>query len=304
MRSGKILDRQTNRAVIFAHYDRHDVVDPYVYYYLKELEKSCDRLIVVSTSDLKPDDLAELETIGCTVITRENIGYDFMSYRAGLASIDYRDYDEIVICNDSVYGPLFSLAGIFDEMVSRADVDFWGLTSNRDIAFHLQSYFLVFRKNVLNSEAFRQFWERVDILGDKEEIIRQYEVGLSQQLIGAGFRPEVYAEYQPPAGSQLLAMAKRFSFRKLVKKIRALLGGENIIPQVNISHFHWKELILENRMPFIKVELLRDNPMQVSIDDYERVVRSVSNYDCRLIKNHISRVTGAEAGQDPSGPGQ
>jgi rhamnosyltransferase len=279
------------RAVVFAHYDRQDVVDPYVYFYLKQLVSLCDRLIVVSTSALKREEITELESIGCDVITRENVGYDFMSYRAGIESINYQDFDELVICNDSVYGPFFDLASVFLEMQEKHEADFWGMTSGTDIAYHLQSYFLVFNRVVLNSDAFMQFWESVGVLDDKREIIKQYEVGLSQKLLTAGFKPMAYADYMPSASSQLLAMAKRFSFAKVNRKIKALLGGENIIPRVNISHFHWKELILGNRMPFIKVELVRDNPMQVGIEDYENVIRSVSHYDTRLIKNHLSRIS-------------
>jgi rhamnosyltransferase len=225
------------------------------------------------------------------VILRENIGYDFMSYQAGIHSLDCSAYDQLVVCNDSVYGPFFDLAAIFQEMDSRPGVDFWGMTSNNDIAYHLQSYFMVFNRQVLLSDTFQRFWQDVRVLESKREIIRQYEVGLSQSLTRAEFTASVYAEYRVPIGSHLLAMAKRFSPAKVIDKLRLLLTGENIVPRVNVSHFHWKELLLEERMPFLKIELLRDNPMNIDIADYQQVINDVSNYDCDLIRNHLARIT-------------
>jgi rhamnosyltransferase len=110
-------------------------------------------------------------------------------------------------------------------------------------------------------------------------------------LTRAEFTASVYAEYRVPIGSHLLAMAKRFSPAKVIDKLRLLLTGENIVPRVNVSHFHWKELLLEERMPFLKIELLRDNPMNIDIADYQQVINDVSNYDCDLIRNHLARIT-------------
>ena len=78
---------------------------------------------------------------------------------------------------------------------------------------------------------------------------------------------------------------------KVKDKIYALFQGENVIPKINNTHSFWKELILHGKMPFIKVEPLRDNPMEVDIDDYENVISSVSDYDTGLIKRHLSRMT-------------
>jgi rhamnosyltransferase len=278
-----------NRAIVFAHYDRQDRVDPYVYFYLRELRKICRTLVFVSTAKLIKKDLDELGLIGCEVILRENIGYDFMSYKLGLESLECTAYDEIVICNDSVYGPFFDLENIFSKMDSRF-CDFWGMTSNTDISYHLQSYFVVFKKNVLNSIAFRDFWEAVKVLDSKREIIKRYEVGMTQCLLKSGLKSATSADYNPTLSARLIYLSKRFSVSKIRQKTGALFQGENIIPKINATHSFWKELILQGNMPFIKVEPLRDNPMEVDIDDYEKVIRSISSYDVSLIKNHLSRV--------------
>lgn len=278
-----------NRAVVFAHYDMHNMVDPYVYFYLRQLRKISHTLVFVSTAKLDRKDLDELALVGCEVILRENTGYDFMSYKRGLESLEHAAFDEIVICNDSVYGPFFDLESIFSSMSSQS-CDFWGMTSNTDISYHLQSYFVVFKKNALDSNAFRAFWQTVTNLDTKEEIIRRYEVGMTRYLLKSGLKAATSAEYNPGFSERAIYLSKRFSVDKIGKKIRALVSGENVIPKINATHSFWKELILQGKMPFLKIEPLRDNPMKVDIDDYENVIKSVSDYDVRLIRNHLSRV--------------
>ena len=285
------MDKSGNRAVVFAHSDQQGRVDHYVYYYLGELRNICRTLIFVSTAKLEKQAINKLELIGCEVILRENSGYDFMSYKVGLQSLKYTTYDEIVICNDSVYGPFFDLDNIFNKMSEQA-CDFWGMTSNTDISYHIQSYFIVFKKQVLNSAAFRNFWDAVTVLDSKREIIRRYEVGLSQCLLESGLRAGSSADYNPTLTDQLIYLSKRISPGKIQQKIMAMFQGENVIPRINATHSFWKELILQGKMPFIKVEPLRDNPMEVDIEDYEGVISSVSSYDVSLIKNHLSRVAG------------
>jgi lipopolysaccharide biosynthesis protein len=75
------------------------------------------------------------------------------------------------------------------------------------------------------------------------------------------------------------------------EKLRSLiLYFEINIKTVNVTHFLWKQLVLYYKMPFIKVDLLRDNPMAVNIDDYAKVLSMVSNYSVPMIMSHLSRV--------------
>jgi len=283
------LDKPVNRAIVFAHYDKQDRVDPYVFYYLGELRKLTPTLIFVSTAKPDQEDIDKLERIGCEVILRENAGYDFMSYKLGLERLECTAYDEVVICNDSVYGPFFDLETIFNKMRAEA-CDFWGMTSNTDISYHIQSYFVVFKKQALHSAAFSHFWDTLTILDSKSEIIRRYEVGLSRCLLKAGLKAETSADYNPTLTDQLIYLSKRVSPGKVKEKILAIFQGENVIPRINATHSFWKELILQGKMPFMKVEPLRDNPMEVDIEDYEKVISSVSSYDVDLIKDHLYRI--------------
>lgn len=283
---------QVKRAIVFVHYDRDDMVDDYLYYYLKELGKNASHLVFVSTSKLSNRDIDILSTYCDKVIIRDNVGYDFMSYKVGLESFKYRDYDELVICNDSVYGPLYPLEELFSSMQNKK-CDFWGITDNTEIGYHLQSYFLVVNKNVISSSVFKKFWEDVRILNDKNKIIQKYEIGFTQLLIEYGFTPSVCTSFSPTFMQKLSVFKNKFTPMKIIKKITSILSGKSTlsyINKINITHFFWKELLSHGNVPFIKIELLRDNPMKVDINDFEKTIQEISSYDTQLITNHLSRI--------------
>ena len=174
-----------------AHYDPRGRVAPHVRRNIELLREHVDRLIVVSTADLQPEDESWLSE-RVELLRRDNFGYDFFSYRAGLLEAgELSDYDRIVVCNDTFVGPLLDYDRIFADMDARP-VDFWGLTASRELVAHVQSYFVCFRPWVVRSEAFTQFWQRMTPLSDRWQVIKRYEVGLSVALESAGFRWAAY----------------------------------------------------------------------------------------------------------------
>jgi rhamnosyltransferase len=283
-----------NRLAVFAHYDKDDLVDQYVWYYLDNLKAVSDSIAFVTTSKIGQSDITTLKTICDKVIVRENIGYDFMSWRTGINSTgNIADFDELIICNDSVYGPLYPLDNIFDAM-GKKDCDFWGMTDNYEIAYHLQSYFLVFKKSVINSEGFKDFWNGVTPERTKDEVIRKYELGLTESLMSAGFKPCAYAPIPPSIGRAIKVKAQS-AFRRpsqTLKTLSRMLSkrGQVNYAGLNPTHFFWKELIVKYRMPFVKIDLLRDNRLNINIKGYEDIIRKYSNYDLDLIRKHLQRV--------------
>lgn len=280
------------RAIILVHYDKDDIVDAYIYAYLNALRASTEHLVFVSTAKLDKTQIKKLHTYCDKVIVRENRGYDFMSYKIGLESFDYREYDEVLICNDSVYGPLYPIEELFTSMHSKK-CDFWGITENTDMGYHIQSYFILFKKSILQSKVFTDFWKNVKILYSKDEIIQHYEVGLSQILIKSGFTPAVSTYFQPTWMQKTTIFLRKFTPQKILKKLHSILSGKAKIirlGKINTAHYFWKELLLSGDVPFIKIELLRDNPMQVNIEDFEHTIQQVSSYDISLIHKHLQRM--------------
>jgi len=280
------------RAIVFAHYDKDNIVDPYVYNYLASLQKNSDALVFVSTVTLSKTEQENLKKYCTYVIVRENEGYDFMSYKVGLEQLNYEDLDEIIICNDSVYAPLFFLENTLMTMESRDDIDFWGITDNYAFAHHIQSYFVAFKKNVFTSQTFQDFWKNLEILYDKKKIIQEYEVGLTTTLNKANFKFDVFYNYKPTKLEEFISRIKKLTLKRLVNKIQRIVYKQDrfsLFGSINYTHFFWEDMI-KYKVPFLKIELLRDNPYKINITNIYEVIKNETHYDIKLIQNHLKRV--------------
>ena len=285
------------RVCIFAHYDKNDYVDEYVYYYLKELLKIVDDLVFVTVSKIKKDDVDRLRNLNIKIIQRENIGYDFYSYKVGIDYLELDKHDELILCNDSVYGPFVSLENIFHTMLNQ-ECDFWGITASESISYHLQSYFLVFKSSLLHSQSFKDFWNDVEILDDKTEIIKKYEVGLSQFLLKNNFHHSVYinnVKYTVTKSDNIKRLVKRvikapYKILKLIlfpQQYWKALKKKNI----NVSLLYWDKLLLEQKMPFLKKSLFSNiHEKKENLKKLSMLKDSISTYPLILITNHIERI--------------
>ncbi|MET0592097.1 MAG: rhamnan synthesis F family protein [Polyangiaceae bacterium] len=233
-RSEELIYSKMRRIALFAHYDAQAQVKPYILYYLQRLREVCDDVIFISNSPLSEHEIAKTRPICSRVHLRDNVGYDFGMWRDGLKLVDCAEWDEVVLTNSSVFGPIHPLDDVFRRM-SEVRCDFWGMTDSTEISWHLQSYFLVFRRKVLDSAAFADFWRGVLPYRDKSQVVRSYEIGLSCFLREQGFVPAAVV----PVASVPVPWFRR---RK---------------PNPTLAY---AETLLRSGMPFVKVELLRDNP--------------------------------------------
>ncbi len=297
----ELLDREDhgsiNRVIVFAHFDPLDQVDAYVLHYLKALSE-IGRIVFVSTSALSERDLAAVRQIACFVATKPNVGYDFMSWQRGIeiaraSGLLDDSCDELIICNDSVYAPLFPLEEMFQAMETRS-CHYWGITDSAQppYGWHLQSYFLVFRKPVLKEAQFWSFWEDIVPVSDKMEIVARYEVGLAHMLGSEGFKGEAY--FTAGAASwQAIDVVKSLSIAQLQNIEpycgRDLSGLDLLMTNYNASISYWRMQML-CRLPTLKVMMVRDNPAQQDISDLYQMIETTSDYDPALIINHMQRV--------------
>lgn len=250
------------RIAIFAHFDARGEVKPYILYYLAALREHCSSIAFVSTGKLSEAELAKVRPYCDTAVVRDNVGYDFGMWKHVLPSLELSNVDELVLANSSVFGPLYPLGPIFERM-SGHDCDFWGMTDSYEIFSHLQSYFLVFKRRVLESTAVQDFFNSVLPYRDKDQLIRSYEIGMTVYLRERGFKDAAMV----PMGSWLSSEKRR---AKLCKKRR------------NATAFYPMEL-LRAGMPFVKVQLLRDNPGHVWLRPVLKEMRK-SGYDMSQVQ--------------------
>ena len=182
------------RLICYAHYDANGQVRPFVLHALQVMQSFCLDLVFISNSPLTGQDREQLAKLCSTIIVNNNTGYDFYMWRLGLESVDLSLYDEVVLMNSSVFGPLFAMESVFSAMDS-VECDFWGITECFQMQPHIQTYFLAFNKKVIVSETFNAFWRGVLPYTNKMQVIQSYEVGLTQWLVESGFQPGVLCSF-------------------------------------------------------------------------------------------------------------
>ena len=261
---------------LFAHFDKDDKVDDYVLHYLKHIRELNFSIVFVSTARLPRSEANRARSHCFDVILRENVGLDFGSWAAGFAKHNAAIDGRLLLANDSVYGPIGSLSAAVDRLTSRP-ADFYGLVESIEITPHLQSWFLLFEQRMVRHPAFSAILSRSYAAMSKRQIILEGEVSLSRHLSAAGFRHNA------------LYRSTQASFVE-----HCLLG--------NPSHFLWRELMFDEGIPFLKVELLRDNPL--GLEDAEAILAAVDRLDpefAGVIARHLARVrTGGRPGRRPS----
>lgn len=278
------------RLAIFAHFDKHHQIKKYVLHYLEQLKQVSDYIIFVSTSKLNDSECFNLSQFCSRVIVRENIGHDFYSYKVGINAIEnLKEVEQLILCNDSCFGPLFPLSDIFVQMTSKP-ADFWGMSANSRPQFHLQSYFLVFKYNVINSEIFNLFWNGVQTLKSKDQIVFDYEVGLSQKLIAVGFTAE---SFLPLIDYQIdhvdLFKRKLFIYLKELANPHSRYSWKTLLEPLSridktISLFDYS--ITNYRFPFLKKSLFSDRWVNQG-KLFDLIIRQ-TNYVPDLIKEVIN----------------
>jgi len=248
--------KSKNNITIFSHFDKDNSIKEYVLYYLEQLSQFSDIIFVSTASKLSTAEIDKLNNLCRDVIVKENYGYDFGAWKTGLNCLgsELDDYESLILCNDSVFGPFYDLEEIFNTMQNK-NLDFWSMTDNQQIAYHLQSFFIVYNQKALKSSIFKDFWDNFKIYKNKQILIENNEIKFSQKLQKSDLK---YGAYVP---------------------------SSELNSYLNISHYYWDNLIKDYKFPFIKKELLRDNPMNIDISKWREVIKNSTRYDISLIES-------------------
>ncbi len=290
-----------SRVCVFVHWDGAGDVRDHVLHHIQCLAQAGLSIVFVTNSGfLQPTAMAALQRVCAGILIRGNVGYDFGAWREGfeVLRLPRSNTEMVVMANDSVYGPICSI----DELLAAIDfeqADFWGCTESWQTRYHLQSYLIAFSPRVVASEAWRKFWLTVRPTWSKVWLVRLYEIGLTQTMLRSGFTCRAIWPYQ-----------------SLIKDLDPELltdyseGGPNIAdPTIRARQYHtrhirnavvlrvplnptsdlWRQLI-HARFPFIKRELLRDNPTHVpDVAEWQEVAATQSNANFSAIERDLQR---------------
>lgn len=193
------------RAGIYFFYDKDGIVDDYVPYFINGLHKVVDYIVVVVNGILNPKGRKILAACADDLFVRENVGFDAWAYKDGIEYIGWdelKSFDELVLTNNTIYGPIFSFEELFHEM-DDSTCDFWGMFINYEDKSlkswfgvplkwgykpeSLTSSFCVYKSAVLHSYEFRDYWETIPPIRNYFESCVHHEWEISKRLVDSGF---------------------------------------------------------------------------------------------------------------------
>lgn len=282
------MNKDMTRLGLFVFFDSQGIVDDYVIYLLKHLRPNFSKLVIISNGQLGEAARIRLTTYADSLFIRDNQGLDAAAYKAALVSFcgwdEVEKYDEIVLFNDTFYGPVHSFVDMFEEMSSR-DLDFWGMSAgyhslddwNRVkygyIPDHIQTFFIAFRKHMVCTDAFHDYWNNYDdTINDFASVVTQNEVVLTRHFQDLGFHWEIYADTQ------------RYCSR---------YHSENF----NIYHYLPYTMMRDMHFPILKRKVLNvDLSKHLCMQDLESAsdalayIQNETNYDTDMIWDNLLRI--------------
>jgi len=286
------LGQDPKRLGIFFFFDAQGIVDSYVETLLTDMVKNLSELVIVVNGELTAKSYARLTAFTDNIILRENKGLDAWAYKTAMESYGWDrliEFDEIVLFNATIMGPVYPFEEMFTEMAGR-DIDFWGITwfhlapgdpfghsLEGYLPRHLQSHFHAYRRSLVCSKAFQDYWDNLPQINSYEESVGLHEAPFTQRFERLGFVSDVYVNTEDLEGFTLQPIL--FTPKQLIAERRCPIFKRR-------SFFHSYEDVLHQAVGNATVELyeyLRDHTDFDTNLIWDNALRSMNMAD--LVKN-------------------
>lgn len=197
------------RLGIYCFYDKYGHAASFIKTFLDDLMDNLDDLIVVVNGQLSDQARQLFSEYTKTIIVRENKGLDVAAYKQAILTLGWEkleSYDEVICLNDTVMGPVYPFREMFACMDCK-DVDFWGITAyagetvdKEQIPTHLQAYWHAYRRSLVSSPAFHEYWETMPLWKDYAEVTRKHEMTFTKHFADLGFTWASYIDWRKYQG--------------------------------------------------------------------------------------------------------
>ena len=197
------------RLGIYCFYDKYGHAASFIKTFLDDLMDNLDDLVVVVNGQLSDQARQLFSEYTKTIIVRENKGLDVAAYKQAILTLGWEkleSYDEVICLNDTVMGPVYPFREMFACM-DRKDVDFWGITAyagetvdKEQIPTHLQAYWHAYRRSLVSSPAFHEYWETMPLWNDYAEVTRKHEMTFTKHFTDLGFTWASYIDWRKYQG--------------------------------------------------------------------------------------------------------
>lgn len=234
----------------FAHFDTNARIHGYVVYLIESLKAAgCDIVFVTASGEqMESSELRKLDGLVVGTITRNNFGYDFGSWKAGIdCCLPYLEhYQYLAFTNDSVYGPFADLSDTIQSMV-KSGCDVWAMTDSYERAHHIQSYFWGLDFQTVEHGFFERFWQSgFRYCSGRDEAIEKYELTILNTAV---------SKYGLKVGAYVMVedLIRRFGLEDQA-------GMKTKVSKVNPVHDYALRLVRDCGVPLVKRELIEKNP--------------------------------------------
>ena len=180
---------------VFAMFSSNGKIEEYQLYLLTGLKEISDYIIVVADNTIYEEELKKLDGL-CNAYRFIRHGeYDFGSYKYGynylLEHNILKEDDNLLFINDSNYGPVYSFKNVMDDFQGK-ECDFYGLSVGTNPEKYIQSFFIILKHNVWNSDVFKGYINKIKKQLSPAAVVVNYEFTFTKEMITNGYSYEVY----------------------------------------------------------------------------------------------------------------
>lgn len=271
---------RAKRVLIYNIFEGKEVLQEYKVIFLEALAKIVDDVHIVVNGELSQADINRLEAIG-KVTLRENKGYDVAAFRDGILNLGQehlKEYDQLLLVNDTNIGPFKNLETVFSSVDSKS-LDFWGVSLGEIqpdftglnpfgyIPEHIQTYFLVIERSLLHQKSFYRYWEKLGDTDSRQKAIGRHETYFTKHFANLGFCYDALIRDTTDSAMYIHPLRVLNQGAPLIK-YSALSNYDN-------DQFIWQGLERQSEIPeFITyIEEKTDYPVEIItdiIDDFKK----------------------------------
>jgi Rhamnan synthesis protein F len=149
------------------------------------------KILMVAPHPLNQVDINFLQKNHCIILTRENFGRDFASYKYGvLYLLDnlhlLEPFKKVLLVNDSIIFPLKEQDNTLAQLLTYSQ-DVIGLAEGYVDHWHMGSYFILFQKEFFLDQNLQKFWRRYKPYSSRYYCINRGEIILSQTILKCAY---------------------------------------------------------------------------------------------------------------------
>lgn len=192
------------RIAVYFFYDKQGIVHDYVDYFLTDLKKNVETVLIVVNGSLDELNKAKLQKFG-EVLERENRGIDVGAYKDSIHHIGEKlsDYDELILLNNTIMGPIYPFAETFAKMDAQPEINFWGITKMGEMQLpphlletayygyypeHIQSHWIAIRSSLFNTEDWAKYWLDMPEITSYDMSVGRHETVFTRYFADLGYQ--------------------------------------------------------------------------------------------------------------------